>query len=299
MLADEPTGELDARNERARARRARGGCASTSRQHRRRRHPLARVADAADRVIEMRDGRWSDERASTAVDRCSRLPRRHRRPTAAARREVTRARRRRLLEIRAGERVALLGPVGLRQDDAAARARRPGRPDRGRGRAGSGEPLSSLDAAARGRARARGIAYVFQGANLLPHFTAFENVAFAAQRRPASRGAAAPAPQELLDARRARREARRAAGRALRRRGAARRDRARARPAAGAAALRRADRPSRLRHRRARARPDRRAAGASSASRSSSRPTTPTSPPASTAPVELADGRVVGEERLA
>jgi putative ABC transport system ATP-binding protein len=42
-----------------------------------------------------------------------------------------------------------------------------------------GRPLSSLDAAARGRARAEGIAYVFQGANLLPSFTAFENVAFA------------------------------------------------------------------------------------------------------------------------
>jgi ABC-type lipoprotein export system ATPase subunit len=39
--------------------------------------------------------------------------------------------------------------------------------------------LSSLDEAARGRARARGIAYVFQGSNLLGHFTAFENVAFA------------------------------------------------------------------------------------------------------------------------
>ncbi|HWW66630.1 MAG TPA: ATP-binding cassette domain-containing protein, partial [Solirubrobacterales bacterium] len=43
-----------------------------------------------------------------------------------------------------------------------------------------GEPLSSLDVAARGRARAGGIAYVFQGSNLLPTFTAYENVAFAA-----------------------------------------------------------------------------------------------------------------------
>lgn len=51
-----------------------------------------------------------------------------------------------------------------------------------------GEPLSSLDAAARGKARANGIAYVFQGANLLPHFTAYENVAFAAvQRRDGAR----------------------------------------------------------------------------------------------------------------
>jgi ABC-type lipoprotein export system ATPase subunit len=44
-----------------------------------------------------------------------------------------------------------------------------------------GRPLAGLDAAARGAIRARGIAYVFQGANLLPHFSAFENVAFAAK----------------------------------------------------------------------------------------------------------------------
>lgn len=56
-----------------------------------------------------------------------------------------------------------------------------------------GEPLASLDASARTRLRRRGIAYVFQGSNLLPHFTAYENVAFAT-----GDDRSGHAPEELL-----------------------------------------------------------------------------------------------------
>src|SRR5947209_3192565 len=56
-----------------------------------------------------------------------------------------------------------------------------------------GAPLSSLDGAGRARVRAREIAYVFQSASLLPHFTAFENVAFAARL-----AGGAARPEELL-----------------------------------------------------------------------------------------------------
>jgi putative ABC transport system ATP-binding protein len=61
-----------------------------------------------------------------------------------------------------------------------------------------GRVLATLDAAARGALRAHGIAYVFQGANLLPHFSAFENVAFAAR---VSGGDVEPAlaPRALLE----------------------------------------------------------------------------------------------------
>ena len=61
-----------------------------------------------------------------------------------------------------------------------------------------GAPLSSLDAVARGEARAAGIAFVFQGANLLPTFTAYENIAFAAR---VANGQSGPElePLELLE----------------------------------------------------------------------------------------------------
>ncbi|MGH2940144.1 MAG: ABC transporter ATP-binding protein [Solirubrobacterales bacterium] len=61
-----------------------------------------------------------------------------------------------------------------------------------------GRSLALLDVAARGEARAAGIAYVFQGSNLLPNLTALENVAFAAWL--ASKAGPRPQmePEELL-----------------------------------------------------------------------------------------------------
>jgi predicted ABC-type transport system involved in lysophospholipase L1 biosynthesis ATPase subunit len=61
-----------------------------------------------------------------------------------------------------------------------------------------GEALSSLDAAARGKTRAGGIAYVLQGSNLLPSFSAYENVAFAAWVAARAGLDARQAPAELL-----------------------------------------------------------------------------------------------------
>jgi lipoprotein-releasing system ATP-binding protein len=87
------------------------------------------------------------------------------------------------LAIGAGERLALLGRSGSGKTTLLHVLGGLVEPTGGEV-AWQGRPLSSLDRAARGAVRARGIAYVFQGANLLPHFTALENVAFAAHLTP-------------------------------------------------------------------------------------------------------------------
>ena len=57
-----------------------------------------------------------------------------------------------------------------------------------------GQPLTALDTATRASVRRHGLAYVFQGANLLPHFSAAENVGFAAHLAQTAGG-----PLELLE----------------------------------------------------------------------------------------------------
>ncbi len=100
------------------------------------------------------------------------------------------------LEIVAGEHLALVGRSGSGKTTLLHVLGGLLVPTTGTAR-WKGASLSTLDAAARGRARAQGIAYVFQGSNLLPHLTAWENIAFAA-RAAALRGAHGLGTEALL-----------------------------------------------------------------------------------------------------
>lgn len=94
----------------------------------------------------------------------------------------------------AGERVSLFGPSGSGKTTLLHVLGGLVVPDAGEV-TWRGARLSTLDAVARGRARSTGIAFVFQGANLLPVFTAYENVAFAAK----AAGGAVVDPGRRLD----------------------------------------------------------------------------------------------------
>jgi len=82
------------------------------------------------------------------------------------------------LEVREGESIGLLGPSGSGKTTLLHVLG--GLIDTATGSvAWRGEDLATLDRAARHREPVRGIAFVFQGANLLPSLDARENIAFA------------------------------------------------------------------------------------------------------------------------
>jgi putative ABC transport system ATP-binding protein len=82
------------------------------------------------------------------------------------------------LEIREGESLALLGPSGSGKTTLLHVLGGLISPASG-SISWRGEELASIDRAARGGGPGKGIAYVFQGANLLPNLDAGENITFA------------------------------------------------------------------------------------------------------------------------
>jgi putative ABC transport system ATP-binding protein len=112
------------------------------------------------------------------------------------------------LEVFDGEHVGLLGPSGSGKTTLLHVVGGLVSPTSG-SVAWRGGELASLDRVARGRGPARGIAHVFQGANLLPNLDVRENIAFAVRAARRRRGRSTPpgrngtaglpeAPEEFL-----------------------------------------------------------------------------------------------------
>ena len=117
-----------------------------------------------------------------------------------------------------------------------------------------GRATAILPDAERTRIRRNEIGFVYQSHHLLPEFTALENVMLPQMIRGLTRAEASKRAVELLELSRPERAAHPPAGGTLRRRAAARRDRARGRQCAAHSAGRRADRQPRPAHRRPRVR---------------------------------------------
>ena len=249
MLADEPTGELDADNQQvvlSALRRLR----DRTRLRRRRRHPLRTSSPAPPTAsIELRDGRGGPVSVATAsADGALRLPGRVGQPRPGRGPGLTALPRCRPRDRGGRHR----GPVGRSGSAKTTLLHRPGRapvcPEHGVPCGGTG-PSTLLAERRRPRAgpAAQGIAFVFQGANLLPHFTAYENVAFARQVAMCPRGELCA--KELLTLVGLAAKVDHLPGELSGRRGPAGGHRPRPRPGPRAAPLRRADRTARLGHR--------------------------------------------------
>ena len=172
MLADEPTGELDAANEAI--------VLGASRELRDRYESTVvvvthsdRVAAACDRVGRASDGKVASgmtRRRRRHADGARRLRRRQRSSTAAGEAgSIALARRR--PRRRASEHVALLGRSGSGKTTLLHVLGGLIVPERREACCGRASPCPRLDAAARGGRRAGAIGYVFQGSNLLPNLT--------------------------------------------------------------------------------------------------------------------------------